>query len=232
LPGLPAPRPLRQQKPARRRHPRRPPPRRPRRNWRTYAILSGIALCLALAGWAALARAFAPQANSHLSRFEAIIVLGYPADSDGNPTPEQLARVTEGVNEYMRGAAPRLILTGGAVRNRFVEAQVMARVAQSEGIPPSAILIEPNARDTLQNACYATRILRSHGWHSAEIVSSAYHLPRTALIFDRLPIQWRTHPAPPLAPQSSASAAWHTAMETLKTVRLLVYADWAERCEP
>jgi hypothetical protein len=49
------------------------------------------------------------------------------ADSDGNPTPTQLARVTEAVHEYERGVAPRLILTGGAVLNRFVEARVMAR---------------------------------------------------------------------------------------------------------
>ena len=62
---------------------------------------------------------FAPSSNTNLTRFDAIIVLGSPADADGNPTPEQLARVTEGVREYERDVAPRLIFTGGPAHNRF-----------------------------------------------------------------------------------------------------------------
>ena len=68
----------------------------------------------------------APTCNTSLTRYDAIIVLGNPADRDGNPKPELLARVTEGVHEYERGVAPRLILTGAAVRNGFIEARVMA----------------------------------------------------------------------------------------------------------
>lgn len=191
-----------------------------------------ILLSCGLFGWAVLARAFAPESNTQLTRFDAIIILGYKADSDGNPTPRQLSRVTEGVHEYMRGVAPRLILTGGAAANQFVEAKVMARVAESEGIPASAIFVEPRAQDTIQNACFATRIMKAHSWRSAEIVSSAYHLPRAAMIFSRLPIQWRVHPAPPLAPQSPIASAAVDAFETLKTVRYLVYAEWADPCEP
>jgi uncharacterized SAM-binding protein YcdF (DUF218 family) len=187
---------------------------------------------LALLAWAALAREFAPTSNATLQRFDAIIVLGYPADSDGNPTPQQLARVTEGVREYMRGVAPRLILTGGPAHNKFVEAEVMARVAESEGIPDSAIFLEPRAQDTIQNACFATQIMQAHNWRSAEIVSSAYHLPRAAMIFGSLAIKWRTHPAPPLAPQSPFFSGILSAGETLKTVRYLVYANWADPCRP
>ena len=62
--------------------------------------------------WGTAARLLAPTSNTSLTRFDAIIVLGYPADSDGNPTPEQLARVNEGVHEYERGVAPRLIMSG------------------------------------------------------------------------------------------------------------------------
>ena len=232
MPGLPAPRPLRQQKPARKHRRHAPLPRKPRRRWRTYAILSGISLTGILLGWAALARAFAPQSNTQRNRFDAIIVLGYKADSDGNPTPRQLARVTEGVHEYMRGVAPRLILTGGAASNRFVEAQVMARVAESEGIPASAIFVEPKAQSTIENACFATRIMQAHGWKSAEVVSSDYHLPRSAMIFNQFPIEWRMHTAPPLEPPSGFASAATDTLELLKTVRYLVYADWADRCQP
>jgi len=184
----------------------------------------------ALLAWAALERHFAPTTNTRLHRFDAIIVLGNPADADGNPTPTQLARVTEAVREYEQGVAPRLIFTGGAAANRFVEAQVMARTAEAQGVPASAIFMEPRALDTIQNACFATRLMRAHGWTSAEVVSSPSHLPRAALIFSRLPIEWRTHAAPPLEPHSEAGAEAAAAMETLKTARYLVWARWREPC--
>ena len=195
-------------------------------------ILAAILLILFLLGWGVAARLLAPTSNTALTRFDAIIVLGYPADSDGNPTPRQFARVTEAVREYERGVAPRLIMTGGAGHNRFVEARVMARTAQAQGIPESAIFVEPEARDTMQNACYAARIIKAHGWRSAEVVSSASHLPRAGIIFSSLPLEWRTHAAPPLEPKSAAYPWAAASVETLKTVRYLIWARWTESCEP
>jgi len=187
---------------------------------------------LGILAWAAIARRFAPASNTSLTRFDAIIVLGTPADSDGNPKPTQLARVTEAVHEYERGVAPRFILTGGAASNRFVEARVMARSAEAHGIPASAIFIEPEAMDTIQNACYSARIMKAHGWRSAEIVAGAHQLPRAGLIFDSLPLEWRTHAAPPLSPPSAAYQSALTAVEVLKTARYLTWARWTEHCEP
>ena len=207
---------------------RRPVARRKLLGLRARLILSGLAIVVMLFVWAIFARAVASKGNTGRSRFDAIIVLGSPADSEGNPTPKQLARVSEAVREYERGVAPRLILSGGPARNQFVEAQVMARTAQAEGVPPSAILIEPVALDTIQNACYSVRIMKEHGWHSAEVVSAAGHLPRAGLIFSRTPIEWRSHAAPALEPGASDSSF----LEVLKTVRYLIYADWAEHCTP
>jgi uncharacterized SAM-binding protein YcdF (DUF218 family) len=143
-----------------------------------------------------------------------------------------LARVTEAVHEYERGVAPRLILTGGAAQNRFVEARVMARTAEAQGIPESAIFVEPEALNTIQNACYAVRIMKNHDWRSAEVVSSASHLPRAGLIFSRLPLQWRTHAAPQLSPQSAANLSAATSVEVLKTVRYLIWTRWVDPCQP
>jgi uncharacterized SAM-binding protein YcdF (DUF218 family) len=187
---------------------------------------------LALLAWAAVERSLAPTSNTSLTRFDAIIVLGVPADDDGNPTPSQLARVTEAVHEYDRGIAPRLILTGGAAHNRFVEARVMARAAEAQGIPESAIVVEGESNDTIHNACYSARIMKAHGWHSAEVIASAVHLPRAGMIYSRLPLEWRSHAAPPLSPQSSLRAGAETVIETLKTARYLVWARQSEYCEP
>jgi uncharacterized SAM-binding protein YcdF (DUF218 family) len=195
-------------------------------------LLAAGGLAVALLAWGIIARQLAPTSNTSLSRFDAIIVLGNPADGDGNPTPVQLARVTEAVHEYERGVAPRLILTGGAAHNRFVEAHVMARTAQAQGIPESSLFLEPEAMDTIQNACFAARIMKAHGWRSAEVVSSGWHLPRAGLIFSRLPLEWRAHAAPPLEPASAVYSSAVSAIETLKTIRYLVWTRQTERCEP
>ena len=180
--------------------------------------------------WAVSARDLAPLSNSSRDRFDAIVVLGAPADDDGNPTPEQLARITEAVREYERGVAPRLLFTGGSAHNRFVDADVMARVAAAQGIPPSAIFVETKAKDTIQNACYSARLMENHGWHSAEVVSSGFQLPRAAMIFRHTPLEWRMHAAPSLEPGTEGSAGT-SALEVLKTVRYLLYANWTERCD-
>ena len=201
-------------------------------SWKTRVVLISALVVAVLILWATIARHNAPTSNTALTRFDAIIVLGSPADRDGDPTPTQLARVTEGVREYERGVAPRLILTGGATRFGFVEAKVMARTAEAQGIPASAILMEDHAKDTIQNACYATRIMENHGWHSAEVVSSDYHLPRAAMIFGRLPLEWRMHTAPPVEPISTFRKVFMPIRETLATVRYIAWAHATETCEP
>lgn len=206
--------------------------RRNANHWRLRLIVSAIVAVLTWLAWAALERGIAPTSNTSLTRFDAIIVLGSPADEDGNPTPTQLARVTEAVHEYARNVAPHLILTGGAAHNRFVEASVMARTARAQGIPESAIVEEGQAQDTIQNACYAVRIMRAHGWRSAEVVSTPSHLPRAAMIFSRLPVEWRVHAAPPIEPQSGLEAAVGAFVETVKTARYIVWARQSEYCEP
>lgn len=226
------PRQLRRQAPARQSTARRRRPAPPRANWPLRAALAAAAFCVVLLGWGVIARQIEPQSNTSLTRFDAIIVLGTPADDDGNPTPAQLSRVTEAVHEYERGVAPRLILTGGPAHNQFVEATVMAQAAHAQGIPQSALFVEPRAQDTVQNACYSGQIMTSHGWRSAEVVSSPAHLPRAAMIFSHTPIEWRMHAAPALSPDSPAYGTAAASVETLKTLRYLLWARWTDHCNP
>jgi len=186
---------------------------------------------LVLFSWAALARKLAPNSNTSLTRFDAIIVLGTPSDEDGNPARFNLPGSTEAVREYERGVAPRLILTGGAVKNAHVEATVMARIAEAQGFPASAIFVEGKARDTIQNACYSVRIMESQGWHSAEVVpTQAICLGRGLSSASR---RWSGAPMLPAAGAClDAAPDREAALETLKTLRYLVWARWRERCEP
>lgn len=221
------PRPRRSRKPVARRTVRKRPV-----SWRfRLSVLAALAGCTVIA-WALLARWTAPGGNTAQQHFDAVVVLGARADSDGNPTPTMLARVTEGVREYQRGVAPRLILSGGADHQTFLEARVMQRVAEAQGVPASDIVLEPAALDTIQNACFVTRLVKSRGWSSAEVVTSRAHAPRAEIIFAREPLAWRMRVAPSLERPSALGSSATASLELLKTLRYLLYAQWAERCSP
>lgn len=220
-----------QRKPVRRKpsHRSRVQRRRPLRR----IALAAFACVVVLLFVATIARSTAPHANTTRQSFDAIIVLGTPTDSDGNPGPVLLDRVNEGIREYEHGVAPRILFTGAAAHNQFTEASAMARIARSRGVPPSAILEEPHALDTIQNACYSARMLHQRGLHSAEVVSSPTHMPRAALIFAHLPpelaLEWRIHPAAnDLTPAIESSAAG--LVEIIKTARYLTWSRWTESC--
>lgn len=159
-------------------------------------LLILVALWLLLVGGIILNYETIPSSNTTLTHFDTIVVLGTPARLDGTPSPEQRERTLEGVREFKAGIASHLIFTGAAAHNQFVEAHVMAMLAIDQGVPPDAIIEEGQAQNTIQNIFYSQRIMAARGWTSAEVVSSPSHLPRTALILEHFPIQWRTHPAP------------------------------------
>lgn len=139
---------------------------------------------------------FAPHENAKLGKVDTLIVLGCPTRPDGSPTPEQRERVMEGVREYDKGVSTHMIMTGTAAHNRFVEAHAMAKLAEANGVPASAVIEEDQAHDTIQNIYYSDKIMEAHDWHTTEVISSPYHLPRTALILRHYPrLKWKTHAA-------------------------------------
>jgi uncharacterized SAM-binding protein YcdF (DUF218 family) len=163
-------------------------------------------LCLLLIG--SLAFVFAPVTlyenvpdhNTTQKHFDTLIVLGTPAMLSGRVTPEMRERVGEGVREYKAGVASHIIMSGGAAHTPWVEGKVMAALAVSEGVPQDAIMVEGRSHDTLQNLWYSRQIMQEQGWHSAEVISTPYHLTRTELILTHytgpLGFSWRTHAAP------------------------------------
>lgn len=171
-----------------------------------------------------------PLTNTERHHFDAIIVLGVPAESNGMPSADQQAEVTEAIREYERGVSTHLILSGGAAHNEFVEATVMGEIARSQGIPRSAIFEEGRAQNTLENACYSLEIMKAHGWQSAEIIATRGRLPRAAYIFRRYPLEWSMHSAPDLPGTSSVMRWFEWQIEVLKMIRLLGFAQFLDSC--
>ncbi len=136
-----------------------------------------------------------PTHNIDASHFDTIIVLGAPPDPDGSPSSEERARVTEAVHEYQTGRAAHIIVTGGSPHSRQPEGEVMARVAEAEGVPATAVVVESQARNTVENIYFSHQLMEQNGWTTAEVVSSPSHLPRAALILEHYHLGWRTKAA-------------------------------------
>ena len=99
-------------------------------------------------------------------------------------------RVETGVREYAslasQHAAAWLIMTGGDTqRVGQTEAAYMAEVAEAQGVPSDHILCEDEARYTIENALFVRRMLerRPTPIVSVTIVTSAFHMERSKLIF-------------------------------------------------
>ena len=173
-----------------------------------------------------------PTANTNLTHFDTIIVLGTPSRMDGTPSPEQRERTLEGIREFKAGIAPHLIFTGGPAHNQFVEAHTMAVLALAQGVPPDAIIEEGQAQNTVQNIFYSQRIMAANGWTSAEVVSSPSHLPRTALILKHFSFQWSTHPAPWPSEYGFWQRAAHFSVEAEYCLKLRIFGFPATRFLP
>ena len=54
------------------------------------------------------------------------------------------------------------------------------------GISASSIEIESGSQNTYENAVFSKPILEKHGAHRILLITSAFHMPRSAAIFRRL----------------------------------------------
>lgn len=114
-----------------------------------------------------------------------IIVLGYPANDDGDPSPILRSRLDKAIEIYRSGQAGKIIVTGAAVYNQFVEAEVMNVYCIKNGISPEDIFMEPQARNTYDNARRVRKIMYDNGFNKAIVVTSGFHKMRAQRFFSK-----------------------------------------------
>ena len=167
--------------------------RRQRRiGWMT--IFFGIAL------WALSS---APVANTLMHGLEAefsipahpsgdvIILLGGGAirgvpDLTGTaaPSPLMMGRIVATVRLYRRLRLPIIVTGGRWPDDRVSEASVARRFLFELGVPEDAVIEEDRARDTTENARFATAICRRKGFSKPIVLTAAYHLKRARQAFE------------------------------------------------
>ncbi len=137
-----------------------------------------------------------PRGNEGTGPVDALVVLGTPADLHGELTQMEQWRTDEAIREFRAGKAPRIIFTGGPTSRQYVEADVMAAYARTQGVPAKDIFEECRAMTTIQNVANTEALLKRHGWHSVEVVSTSEHLRRAAVLLEKTDLAWRLHVAP------------------------------------
>ncbi len=109
---------------------------------------------------------------------DAIVVMG-AAQYDGRPSPLFAARLDHGVELYLAGLAPRLIVTGGkADGDRTTEAAAGRAYAIAHGVPAEAIVVDDQSRTTLESIRAVGAVLRANGLENAVFVSDRPHMLR------------------------------------------------------
>jgi len=114
-----------------------------------------------------------------------IVVPGARVLPDGSPGDSLRARTRKAVELYRRGLSSKLLFTGGQGDYGRPESIVAAELAKTLGVPAGDILREDRSHSTRENARYAAKICREHGWRQLIVVSDPYHLWRARYLFAR-----------------------------------------------
>ncbi len=131
-----------------------------------------------------LARALA--VSSGIQPADAIVVLGATVFRNGTLSDSSLRRTVQGLVLYHQGLAPLLVLSGTTYEGSPVEAEVRAALARQLQVPEKAILLEPHAQTTAEEATNISAKLHQRGVRTILLVTSSLHLARAAPRFEKM----------------------------------------------
>lgn len=132
---------------------------------------------------------------------DCLIMLGAGAMRDthdvggtGTLTSCAASRLLTTVRLYREMNVP-IILSGGQVfADSGAEAEIARRILLGMGVPEKDIIVEGRSLNTTQNAIYSAEILRKHGFMRPVLVTSAFHMPRSVLCFEKQGIEVMPYP--------------------------------------
>lgn len=135
--------------------------------------------------------------TGRLPRAEAIVILGGALKFQEAPrrtleVTEQGDRILYAATLYHDDRAPLIIASGGRIGwhgEEPPESEDMATLLDRLDVPQSAIIEEPRSINTYQNALYTKTILDEKGLNRILLVTSAFHMPRSVAIFEKLGIE-------------------------------------------
>ena len=98
-------------------------------------------------------------------------------------------RLFQTIALYKKGQIKQILLSSGSanlVDKQVKEADLAVQYLKLIGIPDTAILVENQSRNTVENAKYSLEMIREKNPEAKVLViTSAWHIPRAKLIFDK-----------------------------------------------
>jgi len=133
---------------------------------------------------------------------QAIVVLGGGVcdtvpdfDGEGQLSENAANRFIMGLRLYKALHIP-IILSGGQGFSRTItEAEIAQRTLAASGIEEKYLLKEDKSRNTYENALYTKQLCQEKHFQKIILVTSAYHLPRSVILFQREGINVIPYPA-------------------------------------
>lgn len=157
---------------------------------------------------------------------DAIVLLGGGTESPD--TPRQMVevngagdRVLYAAKLYQQGAAPVIIVSGGNLKfssaRGYTPAEEMRALLITLGIPENAVVLQDKSQNTSEDALYTRALLTERGFSKIILVTSANHMDRAIMLFEKEELE--IIPAP--ADYSVTQRSWDNLMQwNWKTVLL------------
>lgn len=117
------------------------------------------------------------KTKENKTKYPYALLLGCPCHNDGSYSNSQIERCNLAIEEYKRGAYKTLIITGGAVKNQYVESLAMKEYIEQRAFIP--IITETKAKNTYENFEYAASIIHDQ---PVLILTSSLHAKRCQAI--------------------------------------------------
>jgi len=149
------------------------------------------------------------------------VVLGAAVWTGGVASPTLARRARHAAGLWRAGRVAAVLGCGGTGAHPPAEAEVIAAILRSEGVPEAAIHCEDRSTSTRQNLANAQRILRRLGTHEAVIVTDPWHAPRARLIARQLGLA-AVSDSPPWSAQGPRLLLRHLPREGLALLATLL----------
>lgn len=164
----------------------------------------------------------------------AIVVLGGSTRQAAYPRPlvevnETGDRILYAAHLYHQNAAEHILLTGGTIEwlspgNTRPEAEDMAAVLAMLDVPEEALWLEPNSRNTYENALYSRAILDEADVDTILLVTSALHMPRSVRLFEKQELNVIPAPADYIVSETDWRYLWSVGLAG-QTLNLIPSAE-------
>ena len=139
---------------------------------------------------------------------DVIIMLGGGAiqdtpdvDGTGSLCSSPSGRLLTALRLHRELGVPILVSGGQVYADSGAEAKIARRVLMSLGVPEQEILVETESVNTRQNAEFSAKIMAAHGLTRPILVTSAFHMERAMLNFQKEGVAAEAFPTDYMVPR-------------------------------